>query len=626
CDDGNACTVDACDAQGYCTNEPASNGAASDDGDECTLGDQCTNASCTSGSVIACGPEAKVVLNELESSGGAPDDWIELYNAGTRTVDLAGWSLRDNDDTHVYNLPAGSTLAPASYLVVEAAQLDFGLGGEDSARLFDVRTQPVDSYAWTAHAGVTYARCPDGSGAFANATSSTKGSANDCSTPPVAQVLINEVESNGGDPDDWIELHNAGSAPADLSGWSLRDNDDTHVYSLPAGSVIAPAGYLVIGQPTLGFGLGSEDAARLFQGSALIDSTSWTSHAAVTYGRCPNASGPFLNTSASTKGAANDCTPSGVPFTSWPGGDSVVDADLADTFADNVSGLSYEPALDVLWAVQNDPARLYRLEWAGSAWVPSAGDWAAGKALHYPGGAGAPDAEGVSRGEGSGLYVASERDNSDDGVSRMSVLRFDTASGGTSLTATHEWNLTPDLPPSGANAGLEAVAWVPDADLTARGFRDQSTGAAYDPTSYPAHGGGVFFVGLESAGTIFGYVLDHAGGGFTRVSSAPSGQPLTTDLAYDRDVGQLWAYCDDACGNRGTVLRIEEAASANQGAFTVRAGYERPANMPNYANEGIALGSEAQCAGGNKPFLWADDADTDGISIRSGTVRCGPLP
>jgi hypothetical protein len=36
------------------------------------------------------------------------------------------------------------------------------------------------------------------------------------------------------------------------------------------------------------------------------------------------------------------------------------------------------------------------------------------------------------------------------------------------------------------NSGLEAITWVPDTFLTARGFHDESTGAAYNPAAYPA--------------------------------------------------------------------------------------------------------------------------------------------
>jgi hypothetical protein len=49
--------------------------------------------------------------------------------------------------------------------------------------------------------------------------------------PSALPLHINEVESNGGVPGDWIELVNAGPEAVDLSNWLVRDNDDTHNYS-----------------------------------------------------------------------------------------------------------------------------------------------------------------------------------------------------------------------------------------------------------------------------------------------------------------------------------------------------------------------------------------------------------
>ncbi|MEY4511970.1 MAG: hypothetical protein RLZZ450_4092 [Pseudomonadota bacterium] len=641
CDDNNACTVDSCNTQGACIHTAAPSGTACSDGDACTVGEQCTNSVCVPGDVVACGVNAKVVVNEVESSGGVPGDWIELFNAGTHPVDVSSWALRDNDDMHNFAIAAGSVIAPGSYLVVDEASLAFGLGGADAARLFDASATLIDSYSWAAHAAVTYGRCPNGTGAFANTASSTKGTANVCGTPACTpgtlgcSVVLNEVESSSGVPGDWIELYNQAAAPIDVSGWIVKDNDDAHSYTLPASSIVPPGGFLIVEEAALGFGLGSADSARLFTPSAVLSDTySWTAHAPITYGRCPDGSGPFASTTASTKGAANNCTPTGPTFTPWPGGSSVVEVDAASTFAGNLSGLSYDPpsgaTAAVLWGVVNGPSLLHRLTFDGTVWLPTAADgWQAGKTLLYPSGTGSPDAEGVSRAElGSpAIYVATERDNDNSGVSRMSILRYDTSAAGTSLVATREWNLTADLPVSGANAGMEAIAWVPDSELTGAGFRDARTNALYDPTLYENHGTGLFFVGLESGSSIYAYALDHVAGTFLRVATVASGQPLVVDLSYDRDVGQLWAYCDDACGNRGTILAVQEnPSSPDFGKLAVRAAYERPVGMANLANEGIALGGEGECAAGQKPFFWADDADTGGVSIRRGSVTCGPLP
>src|SRR4029077_17492407 len=115
----------------------------------------------------------------------------------------------------------------------------------------------------------------------------------------------------GGDPGDWAELYNAGTDPVDISGWVFRDNMNADSSVIPANTTLAAGAYYVIEESTFtgGWGLGGSDMARLFKpdGTTLVDSYTWTPAAGVTYGRCPNGTGSFVNTAASTKGAANSC-------------------------------------------------------------------------------------------------------------------------------------------------------------------------------------------------------------------------------------------------------------------------------------------------------------------------------
>jgi hypothetical protein len=123
----------------------------------------------------------KVVINEVESSGGVPGDWAELYNAGNATADVSGWVFQDSNDANSYVIPNGTTIPPGGFLVIEEANFGFGLGANDSARLFDAGgVNLVDSYTWTTHAAITYGRCPDGTGAFQSTVEATKGAANKC--------------------------------------------------------------------------------------------------------------------------------------------------------------------------------------------------------------------------------------------------------------------------------------------------------------------------------------------------------------------------------------------------------------------------------------------------------------
>ncbi|WP_372662104.1 esterase-like activity of phytase family protein [Amycolatopsis kentuckyensis] len=296
--------------------------------------------------------------------------------------------------------------------------------------------------------------------------------------------------------------------------------------------------------------------------------------------------------------------------TTWPGDPAVTVADASGVFGENLSGLAFDGP-DVLWAIKNGPGTLYRLARDGGKWRPAAG-WPSGKKLHYRDGGGDPDAEGVVA-TPDGVFAATERDNDGDG-SLLKVLRFDTASPAGSLSAAAEWDLTGDLPAVDDNGGFEGITWVPDAFLTANGFRDEHTKAVYDPAAYPGHGSGLYFVGLEDEGMVYAYALTQAGGGFTRVAAFSAGFPAVMELEFEPAAGRLWSVCDDTCGGKTATLKIVN------GKFTVSATYARPAKMPNYNNEGFAIAPT--CASGRKAVVWADDANDGGHALRAGTLPC----
>ncbi len=326
-----------------------------------------------------------------------------------------------------------------------------------------------------------------------------------------------------------------------------------------------------------------------------------------------------------------------VTLTAWPGDDAIAIACAKDVFGPNLSGLVYEPASvgaePVLWAVQNEPSKIFRLTWNGSAFVPvTSNAWITGKLLHYPTGTGSPDSEGLTRTEWTSteIYVAAERDNDVPDVARQSILRYDLASTKGILDATHEWVLTNDLPAATANHGLEGIAWIPDSYLVERGFFDESAQAPYAPSLYPDHGNGVFLVGRDDTGMIYGYVLDHKNSTSTRVVSFPSEQPYSVDLTFDRDTSTLWSLCDSKCSGRMTLFDIDtDAASPTIGRFVMRARVPPPKALSSMNNEGITLAPVSECVGDRRSVFWADDSNSGGYAIRKGWITCGtffPMP
>lgn len=567
-----------------------------------------------------------IVFNEVESNADTVGDFAEVVNTSSTAIDISDWKFTDSEPErvgHVYSVPAGTVVQPGAYFVFAEAAFGFGLGAPDGVRLLRADgTTVVDTYSWTAHAATTYGRCPDQTGPVTTTTSSTRGAANDCRPP----VKINEVESNGGTPGDWVELLNTGSSAVDVSGFVLKDADDTHSAPIAAGTTIPAGGYLVLDENVaFTFGLGQPDSARLFaaDGTTLIDSYAWTTHATTTYGRCPDGTGDLATTQVPTKGAANTC-PGDIVAAAWPGGQDVTTIDPQNTFQSNLSGLVYEPsgasAPGAIWAVRNGPGALYRLTRTETGYAPSADFAAAGKLLHYPDGLGDVDAEGVtftSAGPGAGIFVASERNNAANSVSRPAILRFDPAAGSTDLTAQRDWNLTADLPGLGANLGLEAIAWVPDSYLTARGFVDGNTNAAYTPATYPGHGDGLFLVGVEQTGRVYAYALDQASDAYTRVASFASGFTSVMELSFEPETQQLWVVCDDTCQGRSARFDVDAT-----GVLAPVQYYERPTGMPNLNNEGFTLAPRAECVSGRKPAFWSDDSSTGGYALRQGTVSC----
>ncbi len=560
----------------------------------------------------------EIVVNEVETNDGEPGDWIELFNLTDAEVSLAGWVVRDNDDAHVSVLPADATIPARGFYVVEESQLGYGLGKEDAARLYLPGGHAlVSEYSWTAtaddqHAPTTFGRCPDGTGDWRITTASTKGAPNDCGLA----LRINEVETS----DDWVEIVNVGFETADLSGMTLLDGGDKAPYVFANGTELAAGAYLRVDVASA-FGLGGNDEITFADaGGSVIDFVAWTSHPAPTLGRCPDGTGEFGNTRLATPGAKNACAGELVTQ-AWPGADRMDPVDAPNTFGTDMSGVVYE-ADGTIWAVNNGNGTLHKLQLVNGA-LTEADGWTGGRTLRYGDGLGTVDAEGVAVIGGSsanGILVASERNTgTGDRGSRPSVLRYD-ISGTGELLATHEWNLSGFYPGIGANAGLEGVAWIPDAELVAAGLVDENTGRAYDPAEYAAHSGGVVFVGVEATNMVAGYVLG-TGGEITRITEFETAFPGVMELEYDSATGLLWVLCDEVCEGRAQTFKVG-ADTDRAGEFAAVAAYERPAGTVNYANEGFAIAPISQCVDGLRDVLWANDDQSDGHAFRLGAINC----
>ncbi|MBI4672491.1 MAG: lamin tail domain-containing protein [Chloroflexi bacterium] len=208
----------------------------------------------------------------------ADDEWVELYNNNAFAVDLSGWQLDDvaSGGAAPYTLPNSTNIAANGFLIFYKAQTGIGLNdtGGDDVRLLHPDANIADAYTYNSTASdQSYARNPDGIGAFTTACTPTPNTPNcissatgtptqtatDTQTPTdtatlgatptstatftatftatptptpnpgiAGAVVINEVAWSGtraNSADEWIELYNTTNAAIDLSGWTLQADD-----------------------------------------------------------------------------------------------------------------------------------------------------------------------------------------------------------------------------------------------------------------------------------------------------------------------------------------------------------------------------------------------------------------
>ena len=126
-------------------------------------------------------------------------------------------------------------------------------------------------------------------------------------------LVINEINYNSSDDHesgDWIEIHNPGEMDLDISGYTLKDDNNDHAYNFPDETILMSDGYLIIsndlsafseyysndiliiGPFDFGLGGGGDDVRIFDQDDVLIDSVSYDDD--LPWPSDPDGGGPTL--------------------------------------------------------------------------------------------------------------------------------------------------------------------------------------------------------------------------------------------------------------------------------------------------------------------------------------------
>jgi micrococcal nuclease len=158
-----------------------------------------------------------------------------------------------------------------AYVYLDGDQFNYRLVAEGYARMYDSNFVERERYAVAERAAQEANR---GVWSCATAvadggTDSTAGSSGDSDTGDVADAPLEitvHADATGPDGDnlndEYVVLRNTGSSTLDLGGWTVADAAD-HVYSVPAGTTVAPGDSL-----TIHTGDGSDTATDVYWGRA----------------------------------------------------------------------------------------------------------------------------------------------------------------------------------------------------------------------------------------------------------------------------------------------------------------------------------------------------------------------
>lgn len=237
----------------------------------------------TSTATLAAASTPVVRINEVLAAntkianGTTFPDLIELFNAGTATVDLSGKSLTDDPATpRKYVFPSGTSIAAGGYLTLYADS-DSTAAGLHTGFALDAEGDTVALYDTTAAGGtlldsITFGfQIPDysisrtdSSAATWALTAPTPNAVNATATAlgAIGSVKINEWAGRVSFrvDHDFIELFNAAAQPVALSGARLTDDAVNYPsrFAFPSLSFIAPGGFLPLYGADLPFGLNAD--------------------------------------------------------------------------------------------------------------------------------------------------------------------------------------------------------------------------------------------------------------------------------------------------------------------------------------------------------------------------------
>ena len=211
--------------------------------------------------------DSDVIINEVmadpwpsyDNSTWPGGEWVELYNNGTTSIDLAGYWLQDLagnmimlDENHLVGASADVAtmlIHPQETRVVAVnATTNSGVlnNGQETLRLYLANGSIGDEVLWSGNQPGFSLEAPENGGLWRYSTYPTPNATNAPQLHDITasgDVRMNEIlpvstaDMSSAPDGEWIELHNEGATDIDLNAWSIIDGMGNVTY-LDPGSIV----------------------------------------------------------------------------------------------------------------------------------------------------------------------------------------------------------------------------------------------------------------------------------------------------------------------------------------------------------------------------------------------------
>ena len=295
------------------------------------------------------------VMYDPETAGNdAADEWVEIYNAGTESHSLHGWSIGDRrswDELPDIDVPAGGfavitgggralegfEVEAEVVIVVPDGAIGNGLANHgDVVRLRGPTGRLVDAVSYgdnldafdpavpSGPPGSSIERIPpdfdtDSAQDWWRQPAPSPGRAGSRHVGP-PRVVLNEVlpaplrvdwngDGTADHTDEWVELYNLSDFTARIEGWRLVRGEDAWEHRFAGDAVVPAGGFLLLHrrQTLLALANSADRVSLVRDDGTQVDSISWDQGPGYdrSLSRTPDGTGPWTASLPPSPGAPN---------------------------------------------------------------------------------------------------------------------------------------------------------------------------------------------------------------------------------------------------------------------------------------------------------------------------------